>query len=87
MQLRFPIRASAPDRSKQLHHPPCHLRLRLKAAQKLQPTEVPVLHCDEWTDSQVKAFRLAVNRSTTWAEWDWLRKRLQNYSIQEWTWL
>ena len=26
--------------------------------------------CDEWTDAQVKAFRLMVNRSVTWADWD-----------------
>ena len=45
--------------------------LRLKAAQKLKRAEVPVMRCDEWTESQVKAFRLAVNRSASWAEWDW----------------
>jgi ParB-like nuclease family protein len=44
--------------------------LRLKAAHKLQLTELPVILCDEWTDAQVKAFRLIVNRSVTWAEWD-----------------
>ena len=33
-------------------------------------TEVPVILCDEWTDAQVKAFRLLVNRSVTWAAWD-----------------
>jgi hypothetical protein len=26
--------------------------------------------CDEWTPAQVKAFRLLVNRSATWADWD-----------------
>jgi DNA modification methylase len=26
--------------------------------------------CDDWTDAQVKAFRLLVNRSVTWADWD-----------------
>ena len=26
--------------------------------------------CDEWTPPQVKAFRLMVNRSVTWADWD-----------------
>ena len=26
--------------------------------------------CDGWTDAQVKAFRLMVNRSVTWADWD-----------------
>src|SRR5271169_4830585 len=44
--------------------------LRLKAARKLGITEVPVILCDEWTPAQVKAFRLMVNRSVTWASWD-----------------
>jgi|HubBroStandDraft_6_1064221.scaffolds.fasta_scaffold128450_2 DNA modification methylase len=44
--------------------------LRLKAARKLGITEVPVILCDEWTPAQVKAFRLVVNRSVTWADWD-----------------
>src|SRR5216684_3574747 len=44
--------------------------LRLKAARKLGITEIPVILCDEWTPAQVKAFRLMVNRSVTWAEWD-----------------
>ena len=44
--------------------------LRLKAAKKLGITEVPVILCDEWTEAQVKAFRLMVNRSVAWAEWD-----------------
>jgi len=44
--------------------------LRLKAAHKLGIVEVPVILCDEWSDAQVKAFRLMVNRSVTWANWD-----------------
>ncbi|MEO8595115.1 MAG: ParB N-terminal domain-containing protein [Candidatus Solibacter sp.] len=44
--------------------------LRLKAARKLGIAEIPVILCDEWTDQQVKAFRLLVNRSVTWAAWD-----------------
>jgi DNA modification methylase len=44
--------------------------LRLKAARKLGITDVPVLLCDEWTPAQVKAFRLMVNRSVSWADWD-----------------
>jgi DNA modification methylase len=44
--------------------------LRLKAANKLGLAEVPVILCYEWTDAQVKAFRLMVNRSVEWAEWD-----------------
>jgi len=44
--------------------------LRLKAAEKLGIRAVPVILCDEWSDAQVKAFRLLVNRSVNWAEWD-----------------
>jgi DNA modification methylase len=50
--------------------------LRLKAARKLgswpdgDTSSIPVILCDEWTDAQVKAFRLLVNRSVTWAAWD-----------------
>ena len=44
--------------------------LRLKAASKLGFTQVPVILCDEWSDAQVKAFRLLVNRSASWADWD-----------------
>ena len=44
--------------------------LRLKAAQKLALAEIPVIICDEWSPVQVKAFRLLVNRSANWADWD-----------------
>ena len=44
--------------------------LRLKAARKMGIEDIPVLLCDEWTPAQVKAFRLMVNRSATWADWD-----------------
>jgi ParB-like nuclease domain len=47
--------------------------LRLKAARKLELTEVPVILCDDWTPAQVKAFRLVVNRSATWSQWNWER--------------
>jgi hypothetical protein len=29
-----------------------------------------VILCDEWTPEQVRAFRIMVNRSATWADWD-----------------
>lgn len=45
-----------------------HLRLKGAAAEKL--AELPVILCDGWTDAQVKAFRLMVNRSVGWADWD-----------------
>ena len=44
--------------------------LRVKAAAKEGYTEVPVILCDDWNDAQVKAFRLTVNRSATWATFD-----------------
>jgi len=50
--------------------------LRLKAARKLGSwpggdiSEIPVILCDEWSPAQVRAFRLMVNRSVTWAAWD-----------------
>jgi DNA modification methylase len=54
--------------------------LRLKAAQALTLRELPVILCDEWDDAKVKAFRLLVNRSVGWAEWDdeLLRLELQD---------
>ena len=54
--------------------------LRLKAARKLGITEVPVLLCDERTPQQVKAFRLMVNRSVAWADWD---EELLSLELQE----
>jgi hypothetical protein len=45
-----------------------HLRLKGAVLEKL--TELPVILCDGWSEAQVKAFRLMINRSVTWAEWD-----------------
>jgi DNA modification methylase len=44
--------------------------LRVKAAKVLGWSDIPVIVCDGWTDAQVRAFRLAVNKSATWAEFD-----------------
>src|ERR1035441_976361 len=50
--------------------------LRLKGALKAgswpggDTTRIPLILCDGWTPAQVKAFRLMVNRSVTWADWD-----------------
>ena len=44
--------------------------LRLEAAKRLELTEVPVVNCDDLTQTQIKALRLAVNRSASWADWD-----------------
>src|SRR5712691_1485606 len=63
--------------------------LRLKAARKLgswpggDTTGIPVILCDEWSPAQVKAFRLMVNRSVTWADWDEELLALELQEIQE----
>lgn len=44
--------------------------LRLKAAQSLGLSHVPVVLADDLSEAQIKAFRLLVNRSASWAEWD-----------------
>jgi DNA modification methylase len=43
---------------------------RYKAAQKLGITEVPVLYARDLTDAQVKAYRLADNKTNEYADWD-----------------
>jgi DNA modification methylase len=44
--------------------------LRVKASRKMGLPTVPVVFCDDWSEAQVKAFRILVNRSATWATWD-----------------
>lgn len=44
--------------------------LRLKAAIKLGMDEVPVLIADDLTETQIKAFRISVNKMADLAEWD-----------------
>jgi hypothetical protein len=44
--------------------------LRVKASRKMGRPTIPVVFCDEWSEAQVKAFRILVNRSATWADWD-----------------
>lgn len=43
---------------------------RYKAAQKLRLKEVPCIMADDLTDDQIKAFRLADNKTAELAEWD-----------------
>ena len=44
--------------------------LRLLAAQKLKLKKVPVHTVTDWSEAKAKAFRIAVNQSATFAEWD-----------------
>lgn len=43
---------------------------RLKAAKKLGLEEVPTIKADDLTEEQIKAFRLADNKVSEFAEWD-----------------
>ena len=43
---------------------------RLLAAKKLKMKEVPVLVADDLTEEQVKAYRLADNKTAEFSEWD-----------------
>lgn len=57
--------------------------LRLKAAQRLGLTEVPVALADDLSEAQIKAFRLLANRSVNWAEWDNELLSLELKDLQE----
>ena len=43
---------------------------RLESAKRLGMKEVPIIHADDLTDEQVKAFRLADNKVSEKAEWN-----------------
>lgn len=53
---------------------------RLKAAEKLGLETVPVIMADDLTDEQIRAFRLADNKTGELAEWDFgkLKEELEN---------
>src|SRR5574344_1311621 len=44
--------------------------LRYKAAKKLGLIEVPVILGDDLSETQIKAFRISVNKMADLAEWD-----------------
>lgn len=43
---------------------------RLKAARKLGLDEVPTIKVEDLTETQIKAFRIADNKTSEFAEWD-----------------
>lgn len=45
--------------------------LRIKAARSLGLVDVQAILCDDMPEEQVKAFRVAVNRASEFAEWDY----------------
>lgn len=56
---------------------------RLKAAKKLKIKEVPVVIADNLTEEQVKAYRLADNKTAEKAEWDFDLLTDELLSLQE----
>jgi hypothetical protein len=56
---------------------------RLESAKRLGMKEVPIIHADDLTEEQVKAFRLADNKVSEKAEWDFnmLDAELANLEI------
>ena len=63
----------------------CDGHLRYKAALHLGLEKVPVILADDLTETQLKAFRILVNRSATWADWDedLLRLELEELKLDD----
>lgn len=57
--------------------------LRLKAARKLGLTTVPVVLADDMSETQIKAFRISVNRMAELAEWDTELLALEMQDLKE----
>lgn len=55
---------------------------RLKAAQKLGMEKVPCIMADDLTDAQIKAFRLADNKTSEYATWDLSKLELELDEIE-----
>lgn len=56
---------------------------RLKAAQELQLEYVPCIIADDLTDEQIKAFRLADNKVSEFAGWDYALLDLEMANLDE----
>ena len=56
---------------------------RLESAKRLGMKEVPIIHADDLTEEQVKAFRLADNKVSEKAEWNFelLQEELEDLDI------
>jgi len=58
---------------------------RLKAARKLGLEEIPVIKADDLTEQQIKAFRIADNKTGELAEWDFelLENELEELKLED----
>ena len=61
---------------------------RLKAAKVIGMEKVPVIKADDLTEEQVKAFRLADNKTAELSEWDFgkLELELDRIDYDSWLW-
>lgn len=57
--------------------------LRLKAAKKLRLDEVPVILADDLSETQIRAFRISVNKIAELADWDNELLRLEIHALDE----
>lgn len=56
---------------------------RFKAARKLKLKEVPTILVDDLTEAQVKAFRIADNKTSEYADWDEELLKLEFEGLQD----
>lgn len=56
---------------------------RYEASKKLGLNEVPCIMADDLTDEQVKAFRLADNKTSEFASWDFEKLELELAALEE----
>ena len=56
---------------------------RVKAAKRLGLTEVPCIIADDLTEEQVRAFRIADNKTTEIAEWDYDLLRVELAALDD----
>ena len=55
---------------------------RLRAAKRLKMEEVPVIRLEELTEDQAKAYRIADNRTSEFAKWDFGLLEIEMDSIE-----
>lgn len=56
---------------------------RREAALKLNLEEIPCIYADDLTPAQVKAFRLADNKTAEFSNWDFLKLEQELFDIDE----
>ncbi len=57
--------------------------LRLKAARQLALPTVPVILADDLSETQIKAFRILINQSAHWADWDMDLLKIEMQALNE----